>query len=133
MGGRAHLQPPPVVIRTLKCFCVAGSTLPFGQRPQPPFPLFLPILIGLAPFSLTQAKYDQVFTLVLSHEVTFVLGGVRLQPLKLIQVYQEAFHFGPVSVLSHFNVARSLSVVFQEYSSSRDVSTVWLLHVSLLV
>lgn len=61
----------------------------FRAEAPAPVPTFLPILIGLAPFSLTQAKYDQVFTLVLSHKVTFVHGGVRLKPLKLIQMYQE--------------------------------------------
>lgn len=74
----------------MKRSCVAGSTiLTFLAKASAPVPTFLPIVRGLALYSLTQAKYDQVVMLVLSYKVTFVRGGVRLQPPKLIQVCQE--------------------------------------------
>lgn len=44
-----------------------------------------------------------------------------------------AFHSGPVSVLSHLNVAGSLYVVFQEYSPLGGNSAVWPFHVTLLI
>lgn len=74
----------------LKRSCVAGFTvLAFLAEALLPVPTFLPIPRGLAPYSLTQAKYDRVVMLVVCYKVTFVRGGVRLQPLKLIQVCQE--------------------------------------------